>query len=102
VGFEDTFLRDFIILSCDHWQRPVPATASRIGGYRVMRKLRPRLPDEDNNRSGNFFGFIAAVLLVAFSLFVLLRLQHFIDRRDCYEQHMHACAGIGSGRYTHF
>jgi hypothetical protein len=57
---------------------------------------------DENGSSGNFFGFIAAVLLVALSVFVLLRLQHFIARRDCYEQHMGACAHVDSGRYTHF
>jgi hypothetical protein len=58
--------------------------------------------DQDENRiSGNFFGFIAALLLVALGLFVLLGLQHLIARRDCYQPHV-ACAHIDSGRYPHF
>jgi hypothetical protein len=66
-----------------------------------MRGLQEPEPGDDNSGS-NFFAFIAVVLLVALSLFVLFRLEHFIARRDCYEQHMHACASIGSGRYPHF
>ena len=58
--------------------------------------------DQDENRSsGNFFGFIAAVLLVALSLFALLGLEDLVARRDCYQPQI-GCAHIGSGRYTHF
>jgi len=66
-----------------------------------MTGLQKRVQDE-NRSSGNFFGFIAVVLLVALGVFLLLGLQHFIARRDCYDQHIGACPHIDSGRYTHF
>jgi hypothetical protein len=62
-----------------------------------------RRPNDDGGKGiANVFGIIAAVLLVALSLLLLLQLQHRIARRDCYVPHVHACASIASGRYTHF
>jgi hypothetical protein len=60
-------------------------------------------PDEDTGYTvGNLLGLVAAALLIVISLLVLMRMEHFVMRRDCYVQKIHACASIGGGRYTHF
>ena len=67
-----------------------------------MPKRRHRPEEDHDNAVGNLLGLIAAVLLIAISLLVLMRLERFVMRRDCYVQKIHACASIGGGRYTHF
>ena len=66
-----------------------------------MRGLQNDDPDETRSNR-NLFGFIAVVLLVAVSLLVLLRFQHFNARRSCYQEHVGACGHIGSGRNPHY
>ena len=67
-----------------------------------MTRRRNPLEEERLQRTANLLGLAAAALLIAISLLVLTRLEHRVMRRDCYVQKIHACASIGSGRYTHF
>jgi hypothetical protein len=58
--------------------------------------------DDDDNGPGNISGLIAAGLLICASLLILLRMEHYAVRRDCYVQGVHACASVGSGRNPRF
>jgi len=45
----------------------------------------------------NLLGLAAAVLLVALSLMLLLRMQDYAVRASCYQQGLGACATADSG-----
>ena len=67
-----------------------------------MPKRRHPRDDDTGYTISNLLGLAAAVLLIVVSLLVLMRMEHFAMRRDCYVQKIHACASIGGGRYTRF
>jgi hypothetical protein len=58
--------------------------------------------DDKNKNTENVLGLVITALLICFSLGILLRMQYFAARRDCYVQGIHACPSINSGRSPHF